>query len=69
MSHLKNETVNKCFSLLRDYVEETSLNNRKHIAILALNQLQTITAGLSGDNSTLYDDPINCDGKPRAYAS
>jgi hypothetical protein len=63
MSRLKTENVNKCISLLRDYIEETSLNNGKEIAILALNQLQTITAG---------DDPaagyylLSCDGKPRA---
>ncbi len=69
MSYLKNETVNKCFSLLREYVEETSLNKRKEIAILALNKLQTITAGSGGDNSTLDEDPISCNGRPTANAS
>jgi hypothetical protein len=69
MSHLKNETVNKCFSLLREYVEETSLDNRKEIAILALNKLQTITAGRGGDTSTLNYDEFNCNGRPTAKAS
>ena len=67
MSRLKTETLNKCFSLLRDYIEETSLNHRKEIAILALNQLHTITAGL--DDGNTGDDLLSCNGKPRAYAS
>lgn len=69
MSHLKEETVNKCFSLLREYVEESSLDSRKEIAILALNKLQTITAGSGGDNFVLNNDPINCNGRPTAKAS
>ncbi len=65
MSRLKTETVDKCISLLREYIEETSLENRKEIAILALNQLKTITAG---------DDPAagyyvtSCNGNPRIYS-
>ncbi|MCX6580074.1 MAG: hypothetical protein NT166_07810 [Candidatus Aminicenantes bacterium] len=69
MSHLKNETVNKCFSLLREYVEGTSQDSRKEMAILALNKLQTITAGSGVSNSLLYEDPINCNGRPTAKAS
>jgi hypothetical protein len=46
MSKLKKENVTKCVSLLREFVEESSaLENKKERAILALNQLQRITAG------------------------
>lgn len=69
MSHLKNETVNKCFSLLREYVEGTSQDSRKEIAILALNKLQTITAGSAGDNPTLNNDQLGCNGRPTANAN
>lgn len=70
MSHLKTENVNKCISLLRDYIEETSLNNGKEIAILALNQLQTITAGIDpGNGPTAGINLLSCDGKPRASTS
>jgi len=55
MSRLKIENVNKCISLLREYIEETSLENRKEIAILALNQLQTITAGIDPGNGPQRD--------------
>jgi hypothetical protein len=46
MSHLKNENVTKCVSLLREFIEEASIQgNKKGVAILALNHLQRITAG------------------------
>ncbi len=46
MTNLKSETVNKCFSLLREYIEETSgVNNNKGVAVMALNQLERVTAG------------------------
>ena len=46
MSKLRKENVKKCVSLLREFVEESSaLDNKKERAILALNQLQKITAG------------------------
>ena len=64
MSRLKTETVDKCFSLLREYIEETSLENRKEIAILALNQLQAITAG---EDSTAGYYVASCNGNPRIY--
>jgi hypothetical protein len=67
MSKLKKENVKKCVSLLREFVEESSaLDNKKEEAILALNQLQKITAGT---------DPVNgignvsflCGGRPQIY--
>jgi len=46
MSRLKAKNVEKCFSLLREFIDEAEgLNNKKGIAILALNQLQKIAAG------------------------
>ena len=51
MSRLKNENLNKCVSLLREFIDEASTqNNKKEIAILALNQLQNITAGTDQQN-------------------
>jgi len=61
MSHLKKEMVDKCLSLLREYIDEASLSSKKESAILALNQLQKITAG--------NNDPtpqFSCTYKPRA---
>jgi len=67
MSRLKTENIDKCISLLREYIEETSLENRKEIAMLALNQLQTITAGIDpGIGPTAGFTLLSCDGKPRA---
>lgn len=61
MSHLKKEMVDKCLSLLRDYIDETSLSSKKESAILVLNQLQKITAGKN------YPTPLlNCSARPRA---
>jgi hypothetical protein len=46
MGRLKVENLNKCVSLLREFVEESSeANNKKGIAKLALEQLEKITAG------------------------
>jgi hypothetical protein len=46
MSYLKDKNVTKCFSLLREFIEETSSqDNKKRTAVLALGHLQKITAG------------------------
>jgi len=46
MSQLKDENVTKCVSLLREFIEEASVQgNKKGVAILALSHLQKITAG------------------------
>ncbi len=58
MSRLKNENLNKCFSLLREFIDEASREDtKKEKAILALNQLQRITAG--------EDTQFICLGRPR----
>ena len=70
MSHLKNENVNKCFSLLREYLDEGPSNNKKGAAILALDHLQKITAGTdsqgaSPDSSVPEASDSRCTGRPR----
>jgi hypothetical protein len=65
MSYLKEKNVNKCFSLLREFIDEAEgLNSKKGVAILALNHLQKITAGDGGGSST--NSGPQCDGHPRA---
>lgn len=64
MSKLKKENVKKCVSLLREFVEESSaLDNKKERAILALNQLQKITAG-TDSSGALGDVSFFCMGRP-----
>jgi hypothetical protein len=73
MGHLKEKTVKKCVSLLREYIDATALNHQKESAILALNQLQKITAGkdstgssdADGSNPTVGPRSI-CWTKPRS---
>ena len=71
MSHLKEKNVKKCFSLLREYIDETPLNNKKENAILALNQLQQITAGTGSQGSSSDSNSISsiCHGRPLADRS
>ena len=59
MSRLKTENLRQCVSLLREFIEGAgSPGERKEIAILALNQLQNVTAGT---NSPTF----SCTYKPR----
>lgn len=63
MSRLKAENLTKCFSLLREFIDDASeLNHKKGIAIMALNQLQKITAG----NIKAASADMTCLTKPRA---
>lgn len=65
MRKLKKENVKKCISLLREFVEESgALDNKKERAVLALNQLQKITAGT---DSAVVVGTVSflCMGKPR----
>jgi hypothetical protein len=62
MSHLKFGNMEKCVSLLREFIEDApSMTGKKEIAVLALNQLQRISAG--SDNTTNYLIP-GCTGRP-----
>ena len=68
MSHLKKEMANKCFSLLREYIDETPLSSKKEAAVLALDQLQKITAGTysqDSDNNGSTVVTLSCSCKPR----
>ena len=76
MSNLKKENVTKCFSLLREFIDAVDQqDSKKGIAVLALNQLQNITAGKGGSDDS--DVPLppelqpqlesTCTDKPRAY--
>jgi hypothetical protein len=71
MSHLKEESANKCFSLLREFIDESDeLSSKKGIAILALKQLQKITAGDSYPGGTSpQTSSMLCSGTPRADGS
>ncbi|MDQ1350199.1 MAG: hypothetical protein QG657_500 [Acidobacteriota bacterium] len=67
MSNLKRDNLKKCFSLLREFVEESAVvDNKKGIAILALSQLQKVIAG--GDVTVENTDP-GCAGRPIADRS
>jgi hypothetical protein len=70
MSNLKHDSVNKCFSLLREYIDEGPGSSKQEIARLALNQLQEITAGTgatgsANDGSTQANSDTSCTGRPR----
>lgn len=65
MSKLKKEKVKKCVSILREFVEESSaVDNKKERAILALDQLQKISAG-TDTAITIGDVSFFCLGRPR----
>jgi hypothetical protein len=69
MSNLKAQNLKKCFSLLREFIDESSLHNKKGIALLALNQLQKITAGTSSTGSSDSSNPTDgprslCQSRP-----
>jgi hypothetical protein len=64
MNHLKNENINHCLSLLREYVINTRRGNKTGAAILALEHLQKITAGQDQSMRTEGYD-LACNGSPR----
>lgn len=69
MTSLKNKNVTKCFSLLREYLEGAPRDGKKGSAILALDQLQQITAGAgTQDFQSTTDGPV-CISKPLANGS
>lgn len=62
MSHLKDESLKKCVSLLREFVEESKAqDHKKGTAILTLNQLQKIIAGADSEAGVIVR---TCTGKP-----
>lgn len=64
MNHLKKQNLNKCFSLLREFVEAaTAQDNKKGTAILALNQLKKVIAGADEETTVTI---MGCNGIPIA---
>jgi hypothetical protein len=63
MKRLKEQNVKRCFSLLREFINETPLNSKKEMAVLALNQLQKISAGTGNSNQGSI---LGCHGRPMA---
>jgi hypothetical protein len=60
MRSLKAENIKKCVSLLQEFIEESQEeHNKKGMALLALGQLQKITAGTVSPGA-------QCKGHPRA---
>lgn len=63
MAKLKTENSRKCFSILREFIDESiSTGNKKEIASLALSHLEKITAG----TGTTTDSGQDCTYRPRA---
>ena len=69
MTSLRNKNVTKCFSLLREYLEGAPQDGKKGSAILALDQLQKITAGVGTQDSQATTDSPLCISKPLANGS
>ncbi|MCP5052244.1 MAG: hypothetical protein GY940_34065 [bacterium] len=62
MSRLKEKSLNKSISLLREFIEESSMaETKKGVAGLALDHLKRITAGNDSGNG--------CHFRPRADGS
>lgn len=63
MSHLKKDNMNKCFSLLEEFIEAAGASGaQKGAAKLALDQLQKISAGTSSQELEVG----GCHERPRA---
>jgi hypothetical protein len=66
MIRLKEESVKKCFSLLREFIESApDRGNQKRNVVLALDHLREITAGTdpvdpSGDGSQGEPEVLIC---------
>lgn len=60
MSRLKTKNSEKCFSILREFIDDAPLaGSNKQRAILALEQLQKITAGTTETRgSPCIDTPL-----------
>ncbi len=71
MKKLTQKNIEKCFSVLKEFIAEAnSKNKEKNMAVLALDHLQHITAGIgttTGDeNNGGSQLEVNCIDRPRA---
>ena len=65
MGNLKKENVTKCFSMLKEFIDGVDpQDSNKGIAVLALNQLQRITAGEDNDPFSSCIDLPRADVNP-----
>lgn len=75
MNHLKKQNVAKCFSLLKEFIHDSQgENNKRGVALLALDHLQKITAGtddpnVSSGTTSSGESVAECLDKPRAFPS
>ena len=65
MNTLKTKNLKKCLSLLREFMDEAPLTDKKKIAVLALHQLQKITAGTDDSGPAMATSV--CSSRPRIY--
>ncbi|MCP4153487.1 MAG: hypothetical protein GY757_37515 [bacterium] len=64
--NLKAVNIEKCFSLLREFISESQdLDHKKGVAGLALNHLQRITAGTVPADPTVNLSGLSCVDTPR----
>lgn len=70
MERLKQKSSKKCLSILRQFINEVPSNEgQREVAILAIDQLQRITAGRSPRDLAGGSEKRICIGKPLADAS
>ena len=66
MKSLKAENVEKCFNMLRQFIDKASTKDGREGAVLALNHLQKITAGadlpVPGPSAPMCVDTPRIDG-------
>ncbi len=72
MGRLKNKNSEKCFSLLRQFIENAEAGQlQKETAYLVLEQLKKITAGTdTGDPGNLISNhgtTRSCEERPRVF--
>jgi hypothetical protein len=66
MNYLKNASLKECISLLREFIDSSSVGtNKKEIAVLALQHLQKINAGNILDPKLMQLSDPKCNSQPR----
>ena len=72
MGRLKKENSKECLSILREFIDDSPfMGSEKQRAVLALEQLQKITAGtgISNDGNSTPESDSACISRPRADGS
>ena len=64
MTNLKNDNLEKCFSLLKGFIDGAPVKeNKKKVAVLALDHMLRVKAGTEIDPGP---GTHKCNGRPRA---